>query len=96
MTFAFIMLYIEFSSKDIKETLCHRQTIGKTENEKQYFLRENSFQGSTCFPICQCLPPSSNEHIFSILGVHALTIIQFSFCIFILQISIQYSILYFV
>ena len=34
----------EFSSKDIKETLCHRQTR-KTENEKQYFPTENSFQG---------------------------------------------------
>ena len=37
--------YIEFSSKDIKETLCHRQISGKTENEEQYFLTENSFQG---------------------------------------------------
>ena len=44
MIFAFYN-YIEFSTKDIKETVCHRQTIGKTENEKQYFPTENSFQG---------------------------------------------------
>ena len=76
--------YIEFSSKDIKETLCHRQTIGKTENEEQCFPTETDFRRG-CFPICQCLPPSSNEHIFSILGVHVLTIIQFCFYIFIFQ-----------
>ena len=40
-----ILKNTEFSSKDIKETLCHRQTIGKTENEKQYFPTGNSFQG---------------------------------------------------
>ena len=44
MTFAFNN-YIEFSSKDSKQTLCHRPTIGKTETEKQYFPTENCFQG---------------------------------------------------
>ena len=96
MTFAFIITLNSALKILRKHNATDRQLERQKIKKNIISLQKTVFRGG-CFPICQCLPPSSDEHIFSIIGIHVLTIIQFCgfFYIFIFQISTQYSI-YFV
>ena len=67
--------YIEFSSKDIKETLYHRQTSGKTENENQYIPTENFY--TILWIFLQSHIPYINPVFYIIFCVKLLTSLEF-------------------
>ena len=75
MTFAFIIRLISAFKILRKHYVADRQ-LERQKMKNIISLEQTVFRGG-CFPISQCLPPSSNEHIFSTIGVHVLTIIQF-------------------
>ena len=74
--------------KILKKHYVTDRQVERQKMKNNISLQKTVFRGG-CSPMCHCLPPS-NEHIFSIIGVHVLTIILF--CGFFLQ--YQSSILY--
>ena len=93
MTFAFLIT-LNSALKILRKHYVTDRQLERLKMKHNISLQKTIFRRG-CFPIWQCLPPSLDEHIFSIIGVHVLTTIQFCFYMFIFQISIQYSISYF-
>ena len=70
MTFAFTIT-LNSALKILRKHYVTDRQVERQKIKNNISLEKIVFSGG-CFPICQCLPPSSNEHIFSISGVHVL------------------------
>ena len=75
VTFAFIIT-LNSALKILKKLYVTDRQVERQKMKNNITLQKTVFRGG-CFPIYQCLPPSPYEHIFSIIGVHELTNIQF-------------------
>ena len=89
------VMFEEFFYNKLKKILKKQSVISRQMERQKMKNSIISPQEQFFVPISQCLPPSSNENIFSSIGIHVLTIIKFcGFYTFHFLISILSSISY--